>query len=185
MNRLEFAKNSVEMFPYNNVHHSVIINATAIIGNDGFGFARDVDGTLVKVNHAGNVVIEKNVEIRAFVTVDRAVNGNTIIGEGTKIDHHCHIAHNVKIGKWNTIANSCIIEGSCEVGDFNTFGAGVIVQRKVKIGSHCKFGSGAVVIKDVPDGETWVGNPARKLEKKVNESIHNFVNHADDDFAKI
>ena len=161
--RLEFAKNSHPMYPYNNVHSSAIIHKTALIGEDGFGFARDVDGTLVKINHAGNVVIESQVEIRAFVTVDRAVKGSTFIGQGTKIDHHCHIAHNVKIGKWNTFANGCVIEGSCEVGDYNTFGTNVIVQRKVKIGSNCKFGSGTVIVKDVPDGSVMVGNPARYL----------------------
>lgn len=161
--RLEFAKTHVEMHPYDNIHYSAIIDRTAIIGKDGFGFARDSDGTLVKVNHAGNVIIEKGVEIRAFVTIDRAVNGSTIIGEGTKIDHHTHVAHGVKIGKWNTFANGCVIEGSCEVGDYNTFGTNVIVQRKVKIGSNCKFGSGTVIVKDVPDNSIMVGNPARYL----------------------
>lgn len=165
--RLEFAKNSVELRPYNNIHSSAFIDRTAVIGKDGFGFARDIDGTLVKVNHAGNVIIEKDVEIRAFVTVDRAVNHSTIIGEGSKIDHHCHIAHNVNIGKWNTLANGCIIEGSCEVGDYNTFGAGVIVQRKVKIGSSCIFGSGSVVTKDVTDNSVMVGNPAKLLKPNI------------------
>ena len=161
--RLEFAKNSVESWPENEIHSSAIIHKTALIGENGFGFSRDVDGTLVKVNHAGNVIIENGVEIRAFVTVDRAVNGSTVIREGCKIDHHCHIAHGVSLGKYNTFANGCVIEGSCVVGDYNTFGTNVIVQRKVKIGSYCKFGSGTVIVKDVPDGSIMVGNPARYL----------------------
>lgn len=165
LKRLEFAKTHVEMHPYNNIHYSAFIHHTAVIGFDGFGWARDVDGSLVKVNHAGNVVIEKGVVIRAFVTVDRAVEGSTIIGEFTKIDHHSHIAHGVKLGKNNTLANGCIIEGSCEIGNNNTFGAGVIVQRKVKIGSNCIFGSGCVVTKDVEDNSVMVGNPARLLRK--------------------
>lgn len=163
LKRLEFAKSSHELHPLNNIHATAIIHPTALIGNDGFGFARDVDGTLVKVNHGGAVLIEKDVEIRAFVTVDRAVNGYTVIGEGTKIDNHCHIAHNAKLGKYNTIADNTTIEGSCEIGDYNTFGSNVVVQRKVKIGSYCKFGSGAVVTKDVPDNSVMVGNPARPL----------------------
>lgn len=161
--RLKFAKESVELHPTDNIHSSALIHPTALIGFDGYGFARDVDGTLVKVNHAGNVVIEKEVVIRAFVTVDRAVNGSTIIGEGSKLDHKVHVAHNVKIGKWNTFANGCVIEGSCQVGDYNTFGTNVIVQRKVKVGSNCKFGSGTVIVKDVPDNSIMVGNPARYL----------------------
>lgn len=163
LKRLEFAKSSKELHPPHNIHSSALIDPTAKIGIDGFGYARDIDGTLVKVKHAGAVLIEKDVEIRAFVTVDRAVNGYTIIRESTKIDHHCHVAHGAKIGKYNTIADNTTIEGSCEIGDYNTFGSNVVVQRKVKIGSYCKFGSGAVVTKDVPDNSVMVGNPARPL----------------------
>lgn len=165
MNRLEYAKSIQDEYPKNDIHDISVIHKTASIGDDGFGWVRQEDGSLYRFPHKGNVVIEKNVVIREFVTVDRAVTGSTVVGEDSKIDHHCHIAHNVKIGKHNTLANGCIIEGSCEVGDYNTFGAGVIVQRKVKIGSRCIFGSGAVITKDVPDNSVMVGNPARLLRK--------------------
>jgi UDP-3-O-[3-hydroxymyristoyl] glucosamine N-acyltransferase len=145
------------------IHNSVFIHDTAVIGSDGFGWVRQEDGSLIPMPHAGGVVIEKDVEIREFVTIDRGVEAHTVVEEGTKIDHHCHIAHNVIIGKHNTLANGCIIEGSCKVGDFNTFGAGVIVQRKVKIGNGNIFGSGSVVTKDVGDNCVMVGNPAHKL----------------------
>lgn len=135
----------------------------------GFGYVRQEDGSLYRMPHRGNVIIEACVVIRDLVTVDRAVNGSTVIGFGTAIDHHCHIAHGAKIGKCNTLANGCIIEGSCEIGDFNTFGAGVIVQTKVKIGSHCVIGSGSVVTKDVEDYSVIVGNPGRLLRKNAPE----------------
>lgn len=170
--RLQFARSHKEEWP-NNVfdgkehlpNNQYGIGDGILIGWDGFGYVRQEDGSLLKMPHAGNVVIEKDVEIRAFVTIDRAVVGSTIIKEGTKIDHHCHIAHGAKIGKHNTLANGCIIEGSCEVGDYNTFGAGVIVQTKVKIGSRCILGSGSVITKDVDDDSVMVGNPARLLRK--------------------
>lgn len=167
MNRLEFARSHAEHWPDNHIHESAVIDPTALIGDDGFGFVRQEDGSLLRMPHAGGVTIEKNVVIRAFVTIDRGVRENTVIDEGNKIDHHCHVAHNVKIGKHNTLANGCIIEGSCQIGDFNTFGAGVIVQRKVKVGNWCIFGSGAVVTKDVEDNSVMVGNPARLLRKNV------------------
>lgn len=164
--RLQFARNHRGTNPGDNIiGHDVVIHYTAIIGGDGFGFVRDEKKELVTMPHAGRVVIGDDVLIRAFVTVDRGVVYDTVIGNGNRIDHHCHIAHNVKIGKHNTLANGCIIEGSCEVGDYNTFGAGVIVQTKVKIGSHCKFGSGSVVTKDVEDNLIMVGNPAKLLRK--------------------
>lgn len=142
---------------------SVEISATASIGRTGFGWVRDDDDTLIQMPHAGGVRIGKDVEIKDYVTIDRAVVGETFIDQGTKIDHHCHIAHGAQIGRWNTLANGCIIEGSCEIGDCNTFGAGVIVQTKVKIGNGNIFGSGAVVTKDIGDNGVYVGNPARKL----------------------
>lgn len=161
--RLTFARSHKWNLPDHYIHSSVHIFEPVAIGNSGFGYVRDDDGSLVEMPHAGNVVIEKNVVIKCFVTVDRAVEGSTVIGEGTKIDHHCHIAHGAKIGKFNTLANGTIIEGSCEVGDYNTFGAGVIVQTHVKIGNGNIFGSGCVVTKDVGDDCVMVGNPARKL----------------------
>mgnify|MGYP003653894314 CR=1 FL=1 len=165
LKRLKFAKESIQSISPDAIDIDIQsnIDGQSIISTSGFGYARDIDGTLVKVNHSGKIIIEKDVVIRAFVTIDRAVIGATIIREGSKIDHHCHIAHGAKIGKWNTLANGCIIEGSCEIGDYNTFGAGVIVQRKVKIGSNCIFGSGSVVTKDVADNSVMVGNPARLL----------------------
>jgi UDP-3-O-[3-hydroxymyristoyl] glucosamine N-acyltransferase len=161
--RLAFARAHKWEDPGNFIHSSARIDQTAVIGADGFGWVRQEDGSLIRMPHAGGVVIEKDVEIREFVTIDRGVEAHTVVEEGTKIDHHTHIAHNVIIGKHNTLANGCIIEGSCKVGDYNTFGAGVIVQRKVKIGNGNIFGSGAVVTKDVGDNCVMIGNPARKL----------------------
>lgn len=162
--RLEYAKTR-RSIPGQVIINTDDIHETAVIGMDGFGWVRDVDGKLLPMPHMEGVVIEKDVTIRAYVTIDRGVSRDTVIGEGTKIDHHCHLAHGCIIGKHNTLANGCIIEGSCEVGDFNTFGAGVIVQTKVKIGSYCKFGSGTIVTKDVEDYSVMVGNPARLLRK--------------------
>lgn len=165
LDRLQFAKNSIHVLPDNEIHPTAKISRFAFIGEDGFGLARNTDGTLVEVNHAGNVRIGAHVVVRVLVTIDRAVAGSTIIGDGTAIDHHCHIAHNVVIGEWNTFAAHCVIEGSCVIGSHNTFGAGVIVQRKVKIGNNCIFGSGCVVTKDVPDDSVMAGNPAKLLRK--------------------
>lgn len=163
--RLAFAKSITDEYPPNKIDDYAVIHSTAVIGKDGFGYVREKDGTLLRFPHTGNVVIEKYVIIREFVTVDRAAVGSTVVGEGTAVDHHCHLAHGCKIGKYNTLAAGCIIEGSCEIGDKNTFGAGVIVQTKVKIGNGCIFGSGTVVTKDVEDNSVIVGNPGRLLRK--------------------
>jgi len=165
LKRLAFAKNSCYKKPIIDIHKSAIIHRSAVIGTSGFGYQRDTDGKLIKIKHSGGVSIGAEVEVRALTTIDSAtVNGSfTHIGTGNKIDHHCHIAHNVKIGEWNTFANGCVIEGSCQVGSFNTFGTNVIMQRKTKIGSNCIIGSGAVITKDFGDNVVLVGSPARIL----------------------
>lgn len=163
--RLKFAKSIWDEYPKNIIDSNADISGESKIGSDGFGWVRQEDGTLYRMPHQGNIVIEKDVLIRQYVTIDRAVIGSTVIGEGTKIDHHVHIAHGCKIGKHNTIANGTSIEGSCIVGDYNTFGSNVTVRTKAKIGSYCIIGSGSVVVKDVPDGSIVAGNPAKEIKK--------------------
>jgi len=109
LKRLEFAKKSVYRAPIIQIDRTAIIHRSAVIGTSGFGYSRDIDGKLVKIKHSGGVSIGAEVEVRALTTIDSAtVNGSfTHIGTGNKIDHHCHIAHNVKIGEWNTFALLC------------------------------------------------------------------------------
>lgn len=147
------------------------VHPTATIGGKGFGFE---NGNIwighrlppiIDMPHFGGVIIDSNCYIGERVNIHRGVIDSTHICEWTKIDYGVHIAHNVLIGYRNTIAALCSIEGSVQIGNDNTFGSNVTVLRKVKIGSRCILGSGCVVTKDVPDDETWIGNPARRLEK--------------------
>jgi UDP-3-O-[3-hydroxymyristoyl] glucosamine N-acyltransferase len=161
--RLQYAKNTQEEFPGDDIHFSVRL------GKDGFGWVRQPDGTLYKMPHRGNVIIEKGVTIGANVCIDRAVNGSTVIGEGTKIDNLVHIAHGAKIGKNCLIVAGAVIGGSAEIGDNCFIGINASIKNKVKIGNNVTIGMGAVVTKDVHDGETWIGNPARKIESKFTD----------------
>lgn len=162
--RLDFARSRESKRRKNDIHPTARIGKNTAIGRDGFGYARDKDGTLVKIPHRGNVVICKGVEIGSNVCIDRAVEGSTIIGEGTKIDNLVHIAHGVKIGKNCLIVAGAVIGGSCEIGDNCFIGINASIKNKVRVGNNVTIGMGAVVLKDVPDGETWAGNPAKKIE---------------------
>lgn len=155
--RLEYAKKSKYRRPKDIIHPSARIHKKALIGEDGFGWARDHDGTLVKMQHSGNVIIEKDVEIGAFVQVDRAVNGSTIVGEGTKVQHGVNIGHGAKIGRNVIIVHNSTICGQAEIGDNCFLGAGCRIIQKVKVGNNCMIGIGSVVLKDVPDNTTVRG----------------------------
>ncbi len=146
------------------IHHSVKIGENCSIGKDGFGYARENNGVLLKMPHTGNIEIAENVEIGSNVCIDRAVVGSTYIGAGTKIDNLVHVAHGVKIGKNCLIVAGSVIGGSCEIGDNCFIGINASIKNKVKIGNNVTVGMGAVVLKDVPDNVTVVGNPARIIK---------------------
>ena len=170
LDRLEFAKSTKPDFtPCEvSVGEDCYISIRSSIGQSGFGYARDIDGKLVKIWHKGDVKISEGVEVRDFVTIDRAtVEGiSTFIGAGVKLDHKVHISHNCKIGKYTTIAANSSIEGSCEIGEYCTIGSNVTVQRKVKVGNNVTIGSGSVVTKDIPDNCVIYGNPAKIMNLK-------------------
>ena len=76
----------------------VIIHAGSRIGQDGFRYQPSANGH-VKVPQLGRVIVQDNVEIGANTTVDRGGGGDTVIGEGTKIDNLVQIGHNCMIGR--------------------------------------------------------------------------------------
>lgn len=155
--RLTFAREHQHVSPVHHIHWSVKIGAGTVIGNDGFGYVRDEVGRLIKMPHAGRVVICEGVEIGSNTCIDRAVVGETFIGEGTKIDNCVHVAHGVKIGKHCLIVAGAVIGGSAEIGDRCFIGINASIKNKVKIGNDCIIGMGAIVLKDVPDGMTVKG----------------------------
>lgn len=161
--RLAYAMATNEEWPDDIIHPSVRIGANCSIGKDGFGWIRQKNGSLYKMPHRGNVVIEKNVSIGNNVCIDRAVNGSTVIGEGTKVDNLVHIAHGVKIGRNCLIVAGSVIGGSTEIGENCYLGIGAMIKNKLKIGNNVTIGMGAVVLHDVTDNSVMVGNPAIPL----------------------
>src|SRR3990172_5447533 len=97
------------------VGNRVIVHCNAVIGSDGFGFAKD-GSSFHKIPQVGIVRIEDDVEIGACVTIDRATLGETVIGRGTKIDNLVQIAHNVEIGEDSVIVAQVGIAGSTKIG---------------------------------------------------------------------
>jgi UDP-3-O-[3-hydroxymyristoyl] glucosamine N-acyltransferase len=143
--------------------HHVIIHSNAVIGADGFGYRPSEDGKgITKIPHIGNVIIGNSVEIGANTCIDRAKFSATVIGDGTKIDNLCQIAHNVIIGRCCLIAAQTGIAGSTVIGDGVQIGGQVGIRDNIRIGSGVKLAACSAVMGDVPDGETWMGIPARE-----------------------
>lgn len=93
-----------------------IIHSGVVIGADGFGFARERDGSWVKIPQIGRVVIGDDVEIGANTTIDRGALDDTVIGNGVKLDNLVQIAHNVRIGDHTVIAGCAGVAGSATIG---------------------------------------------------------------------
>jgi UDP-3-O-[3-hydroxymyristoyl] glucosamine N-acyltransferase len=136
-----------------------IIHAGAVIGSDGYGFATH-GGKHYKIAQIGSVRIADDVEIGAGTTIDRAALGETVIGEGTKIDNLVHIAHNVKIGKHCLLVAQSGIAGSTELGDYVSVAGQAGISGHLKIGNRVQVAGGSAVTHDIPDGTKVMGFPA-------------------------
>lgn len=147
----------------------VSIAAGAVLGEAGFGAAVGPTG-MVDLPQLGRVVIQDNVTIGANSCVDRGAFGDTTVGENTKIDNLVHVAHNVRVGRNCVLAAYTGISGSTVVGDGVAFGGKAGVADHLKIGSRASIGAAASVFKDVPEGETWTGFPARPLKRWLRET---------------
>ena len=136
-----------------------IIHAGVVIGSDGYGFALH-DGKHHKIPQIGIVRIEDDVEIGAGTTIDRAALGETVIGEGTKIDNLVQIGHNVKIGKHCLLVSQVGIAGSTELGDYVSVAGQSGFSGHLKIGHRVQVAAKSAVLADVPDDAKVMGSPA-------------------------
>jgi len=136
-----------------------IIHANAVIGSDGYGFATH-GGRHHKIPQIGIVRIENDVEIGAGTTIDRAALGETVIGEGTKIDNLVQIGHNVRVGKHCFLVSQVGIAGSTELGDYVAVAGQSGFAGHLKIGSRVQVAAKSAVLEDVADGVKVMGIPA-------------------------
>jgi len=144
----------------------VIVHPGAVIGADGFGYARTEQG-LHKIPQIGTVVIGDDVEVGANVTIDRATTRATIIGRGTKIDNLVQVGHNVIIGEDCVLAGQVGVSGSVRLGDRVMLAGQVGIADHVTIGSDAQVCAQAGVIGDVPAGQKVSGYPARSHREQM------------------
>jgi UDP-3-O-[3-hydroxymyristoyl] glucosamine N-acyltransferase len=138
----------------------VTLQNGAVIGADGFGFAKDADGRWVKIVQAGPAVLEDAVEVQANACVDRASIGETRIAKGAKIDNLVQVGHGSSVGQNTLLCSQVGLAGS------TTVGRNVILAGQVGVAGHLTIGDGAVataqtgIPSDVEAGAVVSGYPA-------------------------
>lgn len=111
-----------------------------------------------------------NVDDRTIIGDGLIACAHVLIHPNTDIGRHCHlniysyVAHDATLGDFVTLAPKAAVNGNCRVGSGAYIGTGAMLREGVMVGPDAVIGMGAVVLEDVPPGETWVGNPARRIK---------------------
>ena len=132
------------------IGHHCLIQASTVIGSDGFGYA-PVKGQYKwhKIPQLGSVIIGDHVEIGASTTIDRGALDNTEIRDGVILDNQIQIAHNVIVGENTAIAGCTVIAGSTVIGKNCTIAGLVGVNGHITIADNCVFTGMSMVTKNI------------------------------------
>ena len=125
-----------------------VIQAGAVIGGDGFGFAKDGE-CWVKIPQIGRVLIGDDVEIGANTSIDRGALDDTVIGNGVKLDNQIQIAHNVVIGENSAMAGCVGIAGSTRIGRRCTVGGAGMIIGHLDLADDVHVSAGTMVTKSL------------------------------------
>jgi UDP-3-O-[3-hydroxymyristoyl] glucosamine N-acyltransferase len=138
----------------------VIIHNNAVVGCDGFGFAKDENKAWLKIPQVGRVIIEDDVEIGAGTTIDKSSTSETRIKRGAKIDNLVQIGHSCTVGEDTLICAQVGLAGSSHIGNR------VILAGQAGVAGHNMIGDDVVLTAksatshDIPAGKMISGIPA-------------------------
>src|ERR1017187_2392800 len=137
----------------------VTLENGAIVGADGFGFAKNEAGHWEKIPQSGPVLLGDRVDVQANACIDRATVGATEIGDGTKVDNLVQVGHGSKVGENSLLCAQVGLAGSSVIGN------NVILAGQAGVAGHCSLGDGVIltaqsaVSHDVPPGKMISGSP--------------------------
>lgn len=153
----------VKIYPDTVIGSHCTLQAGAIIGSHGFGFAPKDDGSYESIPQVGNVVLEDHVDIGANTTIDCGTFASTKIGRGTKIDNLVMIAHNVEVGRNTVIAGQSGVSGSSKIGNQVVMAGQVGIVGHINIADNTTMGAQSGIMRSTKEGQVLWGSPA--LEK--------------------
>lgn len=162
---------NVSIYDHTIIGDDVIIHSGCVLGSDAFYFKRrkEWESQYDKLISSGRVIIENDVELGANCTLDKGASGDTIIGQGSKLDNQVHIGHGVVLGKNCLLAAQVAIAGKTILEDE------VILWGQVGINKNLRIGKGAVVyaqsgvIENIEAGKVYFGSPAEDARTKMRE----------------
>jgi UDP-3-O-[3-hydroxymyristoyl] glucosamine N-acyltransferase len=171
------------------IGNRVILKQGASLGSDGFGYVTEKPSNMekrmvgdnnlsdepnppLKIPQTGIVIVEDDVEVGSYATIDRATIGATIIGKSSKIDNQVMIAHNNKIGREVIVVSHTGIAGSCNIGDRVILAGHVGVKDHITIGKDAIIEGMAGVMKDVNAAEVHVGVPNQPVKDHMFQLAH-------------
>ena len=150
----------VSVREFSQIGNGVILQDGVKIGTDGYGYAKQDDGSYYKIVQSGIVVLEDNVEVGANSTIDRGTIGETRIRRGAKIDNLVQVGHASEVGENTLLCAQVGLAGSSKIG------RNVILTGQVGVAGHLEIGDGVIVTaqggvgQDVEPGKVVSGSPS-------------------------
>ena len=125
------------------------------------------NGLFVKAIHPNSFVSKKShIGIGTLIVAGAVINVLTKIGNGVICNSNCVVEHGSEIGDFSHIGPGAVICGDVKIGECSFIGAGSVIKQGLVIGSNVTIGAGSVVLCDIPDNSTFVGSPAKKINKR-------------------
>ena len=137
----------------------VTLENGAIVGADGFGFAKNEAGHWEKIPQSGPVRLGNRVDVQSNACIDRATVGATEIGDGSKVDNLVQVGHGSRVGENTLLCAQVGLAGSSVIG------SNAILAGQAGVAGHCSLGDGVIltaqsaVSHDVPAGKMISGSP--------------------------
>jgi UDP-3-O-[3-hydroxymyristoyl] glucosamine N-acyltransferase len=159
---------NVSIYDHTVIGDNVIIHAGTVLGGDAFYYKKRPEG-FDQLLSGGRVVIHDNVGIGALCTIDKGVSGDTIIGEGSKLDNQVHVGHDTVIGKKCLIASQTGIAGCVIIEDEVTLWGQVGTTSGITIGAKAVIMGQTGVTKSVEGGKSYFGTPIEESREKLKQ----------------
>jgi UDP-3-O-[3-hydroxymyristoyl] glucosamine N-acyltransferase len=142
------------------VGDDVILQNGAVVGGDGFGFAKQADGSYYKIVQSGTVILENGVEIQSNACIDRATIGETRLRRGVKVDNLVQVGHSCEVGENTLLCGQAGLAGSTKLGK------NVVLAGQVGVAGHLTIGDNVIataqsgIPRDVEANKIVSGYPA-------------------------